>query len=77
MIVNSKDTVLKCYPKAECREITSPSGSYYMIYDMRGVTPTLLGFDISEENDLASEAKAWNMVAEKICEKVISILETE
>jgi hypothetical protein len=69
--MKSKNVVTSTYPQAECREITSPSGSYYLIYDMSGLAPNMLGYDME------SEAKAWDMAAEKIGQKMVTILEKE
>lgn len=67
--MKSKSISKSSYPQAECREITSPSGSYYMIYDMSGLAPNLLGYSME------TEEQAWNMVAENIGQKMVTILE--
>jgi len=74
----SKNTVIGNYPKAECREISTPSGSYYMIYDMEVTPPNLLGYNManqSDPTDQATEAKAWDMAAGIIGERMVEVLE--
>jgi hypothetical protein len=65
----SKNVVLSAYPKAECKEITSPSGSYYMIYDLGGIFPNMLGYSMKTEEG------AWNYAATIIGDKMLSKLE--
>ena len=65
----SKDVVLATYPKAECREITSPSGPYFMIYDMGSIVQNLIGFDME------SEEKAWELAATQIQTNMVRTLE--
>jgi hypothetical protein len=69
--MKSKSVVISTYPSCECREITSPSGSYYLIYDTGGVAPNMIGYDME------SEEKAWDMAAEQIGRKMVTILEKE
>jgi hypothetical protein len=69
--MTDKDVVIGAYPKSECREITSPSGSYYMIYDLAGPAPNLIGMDMEKEDS------AWKMARQKIGEKMVKILEKE
>jgi hypothetical protein len=59
------------YPKAECREVPSSSGSYYLIYDMGAVVPDMLGYDID------TESKAWDMVANRIGKLMVEALEQQ
>ena len=80
--MQNKKIVLSSYPKAECRTISTPSGPYYMIYNMASLPPALLGYDIvmadNEEAELAvraSEERAWAMAAAKIGEKMLETLE--
>lgn len=67
--MKSKSVVMSVYPQCECREITAPSGSYYLIYDLSGVAPNMIG------HDMTSEEGAWAMAARIIGEKMITVLE--
>jgi len=69
--MKNKKVVMGACPQAECREIPSPSGSYYLIYDFGGLAPNMIGYDME------SEEKAWDMAAEAIGKKMVSILEKE
>jgi hypothetical protein len=69
--MKNKTVVMSSYPKAECREVTSPSGSYFMIYDLGGIAPNLIGYD------MATEEKAWDMAASRIGTAMLNKLEKE
>lgn len=71
----NKTVVIGNYPKAECREIQSPSGPYYMIYDMESTPPRLLGYNIMTTTESAKEDSAWGMAAEILSQKMIEVLE--
>ena len=66
----NRDLVISIYPKAVCREISSPSGSYYMIYDMDALAPDLIGYDME------SEDKAWETAASHVQHTMIRTLES-
>lgn len=67
--IDNRNVVLGAYPKAECKEIFTPTGSYYLIYDMESLTPDLIGYDMS------NETKAWDMAADRISKLMIETLE--
>ena len=66
----NRDLVISIYPKAVCREISSPSGSYYMIYDMDALASDLIGYDME------SEDKAWDSAIRYCGIKMLKILES-
>lgn len=69
MTVSSKDVVLGTYPEAIVREIQSPSGSYFMIYNMGAIAPDLIGFSMNSEDE------AWHMASTRICDRMMVKLE--
>jgi hypothetical protein len=69
--MTNQDIVISSYPRAILREIESPSGSYFMIYDMAPIAPNLLGMDMKESEG------AWKMAAENIGKRMVKTLEKE
>lgn len=69
MITNSKKIVLNTYPTAEMREISTPTGSYYLLYNMIGELPILISYDMEKEQN------AWDHAAEKIGKNMLTALE--
>ena len=69
--MTNQKVVMSSYPKATCRELTYPGGSYFMIYDMGGVAPNLIGYDME------TEEAAWTMAATKIGTAMLNKLEKE
>lgn len=73
-----KDQVLKIYPHASCKEIESPSGSYFMIYNLEPLNEEYKNVPKNEliGYSMENEENAWKHVIEITSKNLVSTLES-